>query len=263
MTTPAAVIVDAAAYAQAVEDAVKASAAYYTGGTSVLDDDAYDRLVRGIAGEHREERRRQSQKHVAPRPDAEPPHRRLVQVGVGQQSGLAENSVAAGQWVARRSLRNAHSSIGKRSANRCRSERVLGACRWILRSDRGPVADHPPTFLYAARVPPALRFTELTMIATSEGGRSRRSAVPPRGGHGSEQRRSPTQPSRAFRPSPAVNRGRHSGTGSSAVQELRIPRSPQQRPAYVHGMAVTPAMPWWPTAHGAGIPRAGFTPPAE
>ncbi|GAQ75200.1 DNA ligase [Streptomyces turgidiscabies] len=49
MTTPAAVIVDAAAYAQAVEDAVKASAAYYTGGTSVLDDDAYDRLVRGIA----------------------------------------------------------------------------------------------------------------------------------------------------------------------------------------------------------------------
>ncbi|MGW4979410.1 NAD-dependent DNA ligase LigA [Streptomyces mirabilis] len=49
MTTPAAVIVDAAAYAQAVEDAVKASAAYYTGGTSVLDDDTYDRLVRGIA----------------------------------------------------------------------------------------------------------------------------------------------------------------------------------------------------------------------
>ncbi|GHH27307.1 DNA ligase 2 [Streptomyces lanatus] len=42
-------IVDAAAYAQAVEDAVKASAAYYAGGTSVLDDDAYDRLVRGIA----------------------------------------------------------------------------------------------------------------------------------------------------------------------------------------------------------------------
>ncbi|MGW0712203.1 NAD-dependent DNA ligase LigA [Streptomyces sp. NPDC002643] len=49
MTTSAAVIVDAAAYARAVEDAVKASAAYYTGGTSVLDDDAYDRLVRGIA----------------------------------------------------------------------------------------------------------------------------------------------------------------------------------------------------------------------
>ncbi|MGW7382803.1 NAD-dependent DNA ligase LigA [Streptomyces sp. NPDC054794] len=49
MTTPAAVIVDAAAYAQAVEDAVKASAAYYSGGTSVLDDDSYDRLVRGIA----------------------------------------------------------------------------------------------------------------------------------------------------------------------------------------------------------------------
>ncbi|MFF5480933.1 NAD-dependent DNA ligase LigA [Streptomyces sp. NPDC012935] len=49
MTTPAAVIVDAAAYAQAVEDAMKASAAYYADGTSVLDDDAYDRLVRGIA----------------------------------------------------------------------------------------------------------------------------------------------------------------------------------------------------------------------
>ncbi|MFI1441999.1 NAD-dependent DNA ligase LigA [Streptomyces fructofermentans] len=49
MTTPVAVIVDAAAYAQAVEDAVKASAAYYTGGTSALDDDVYDRLVRGIA----------------------------------------------------------------------------------------------------------------------------------------------------------------------------------------------------------------------
>ncbi|WP_240634141.1 MULTISPECIES: NAD-dependent DNA ligase LigA [Streptomyces] len=49
MTTPVAVIVDAAAYAQAVKDAVEASAAYYAGGTSVLDDDAYDRLVRGIA----------------------------------------------------------------------------------------------------------------------------------------------------------------------------------------------------------------------
>lgn len=48
MTTPVAVIVDAVAYAQAVEDAVKAAAAYYAGGTSVLDDDAYDRLVRGI-----------------------------------------------------------------------------------------------------------------------------------------------------------------------------------------------------------------------
>ncbi|MGV9557843.1 NAD-dependent DNA ligase LigA [Streptomyces sp. NPDC003401] len=49
MTTPAAQIVDAAAYARAVEDAVRASAAYYTGGTSVLDDDAYDRLARSIA----------------------------------------------------------------------------------------------------------------------------------------------------------------------------------------------------------------------
>ncbi|WP_331744042.1 NAD-dependent DNA ligase LigA (plasmid) [Streptomyces sp. NBC_01136] len=49
MTTPAAVIVDTAAYAQAIEDAVKAAAAYYAGGTSPLDDDAYDRLMRGIA----------------------------------------------------------------------------------------------------------------------------------------------------------------------------------------------------------------------
>ncbi|SER99361.1 DNA ligase (NAD+) [Streptomyces sp. yr375] len=49
MTTTGAVIVDAVAYAQAVEDAVKASAAYYAAGTSVLDDDAYDRLVRAIA----------------------------------------------------------------------------------------------------------------------------------------------------------------------------------------------------------------------
>lgn len=49
MTTPVAQIVDAAAYAQAVEDAVKAAAAYYEGGSSPLDDDAYDRLVRGIA----------------------------------------------------------------------------------------------------------------------------------------------------------------------------------------------------------------------
>ncbi|BCL32934.1 NAD-dependent DNA ligase LigA [Streptomyces aurantiacus] len=48
MTTPAAVIVDAAGYAQAVEDAVKASAAYYTGGTSPMDDDTYDRLVRAV-----------------------------------------------------------------------------------------------------------------------------------------------------------------------------------------------------------------------
>ncbi|MEV7979829.1 NAD-dependent DNA ligase LigA [Streptomyces sp. NPDC086519] len=49
MTTPAAEITDAATYAQAVEEAVGAAAAYYAGGTSALDDDAYDRLVRGIA----------------------------------------------------------------------------------------------------------------------------------------------------------------------------------------------------------------------
>ncbi|MFH9728992.1 NAD-dependent DNA ligase LigA [Streptomyces sp. NPDC017260] len=49
MTTPSAVIVDAAAYAQAVEDAARAAAAYYAGGSSPLDDDTYDRLARGIA----------------------------------------------------------------------------------------------------------------------------------------------------------------------------------------------------------------------
>lgn len=45
----AAQIVDAAAYAQAVQDALGAAAAYYAGGTSPLDDDVYDRLVREIA----------------------------------------------------------------------------------------------------------------------------------------------------------------------------------------------------------------------
>ncbi|XVQ14641.1 NAD-dependent DNA ligase LigA [Spirillospora sp. CA-255316] len=42
-------IVDQAAYADAVETAVAAAAAYYGEGDSALDDDAYDRLVRGIA----------------------------------------------------------------------------------------------------------------------------------------------------------------------------------------------------------------------
>ncbi|ANB04537.1 DNA ligase [Streptomyces ambofaciens] len=49
MTTPASVIVDSAAYAQAVEDAARAAAAYYAGGSSPLDDATYDRLARGIA----------------------------------------------------------------------------------------------------------------------------------------------------------------------------------------------------------------------
>ncbi|MEU6988069.1 NAD-dependent DNA ligase LigA [Streptomyces sp. NPDC046324] len=46
-TTP--VLADAAAYARAVEDAQQAAAAYYAGGTSPLDDDAYDHLARAIA----------------------------------------------------------------------------------------------------------------------------------------------------------------------------------------------------------------------
>ncbi len=49
MTTPVAQILDAAGYARAVEDVVRAAAAYYTDGTSPLDDDAYDRLVREIS----------------------------------------------------------------------------------------------------------------------------------------------------------------------------------------------------------------------
>lgn len=49
MTTPVAQIVDAAGYARAVEDVVQAAAAYYTDGTSPLDDDTYDRLVREIS----------------------------------------------------------------------------------------------------------------------------------------------------------------------------------------------------------------------
>jgi DNA ligase (NAD+) len=46
---PAAVLPDLDAYTQAVQQAVQAAAAYYCGGDSPLDDDAYDRLVRGIA----------------------------------------------------------------------------------------------------------------------------------------------------------------------------------------------------------------------
>ncbi|MFI2367779.1 NAD-dependent DNA ligase LigA [Streptomyces sp. NPDC018833] len=46
---PAALVADAAAYAAAVETAAKSAAAYYAMGESALDDDAYDRLVRGIA----------------------------------------------------------------------------------------------------------------------------------------------------------------------------------------------------------------------
>ncbi len=46
---PITLLADPTAYAEAVQLAVAASAAYYRDGTSTLDDDAYDRLVRGIA----------------------------------------------------------------------------------------------------------------------------------------------------------------------------------------------------------------------
>ncbi|MER5626347.1 NAD-dependent DNA ligase LigA [Streptosporangium sp. NPDC002544] len=45
---PIAVLTDDTAYAEAVQLAVDSAAAYYADGTSTLDDDAYDRLARGI-----------------------------------------------------------------------------------------------------------------------------------------------------------------------------------------------------------------------
>ncbi|MFF4621180.1 NAD-dependent DNA ligase LigA [Nonomuraea jabiensis] len=47
-TLPYTVLADDTAYAEAVQLAVDSAAAYYADGTSALDDDAYDRLVRGI-----------------------------------------------------------------------------------------------------------------------------------------------------------------------------------------------------------------------
>ncbi|MEV4888088.1 NAD-dependent DNA ligase LigA [Nonomuraea sp. NPDC055795] len=55
---PLTLIADHAAYAEAVQLALDASAAYYADGTSTLDDDSYDRLLRGIVAyeeEHPEE----------------------------------------------------------------------------------------------------------------------------------------------------------------------------------------------------------------
>ncbi|MEU3169254.1 NAD-dependent DNA ligase LigA [Streptosporangium sp. NPDC006930] len=55
---PSTLLADQTAYAEAVQLALDAAAAYYGDGTSTLDDDAYDRLVRGIEayeGEHPEE----------------------------------------------------------------------------------------------------------------------------------------------------------------------------------------------------------------
>ncbi|MER6831538.1 NAD-dependent DNA ligase LigA [Streptosporangium sp. NPDC000563] len=55
---PSTLLADQTAYAEAVQLALDAAAAYYGDGTSTLDDDAYDRLVRGIEAyedEHPEE----------------------------------------------------------------------------------------------------------------------------------------------------------------------------------------------------------------
>ncbi|WP_168712439.1 NAD-dependent DNA ligase LigA [Streptomyces sp. A1277] len=54
MTNSAVVLADTAAYAAAVEQASQAAAAYYATGESTLDDDAYDRLARGIAAYEQE-----------------------------------------------------------------------------------------------------------------------------------------------------------------------------------------------------------------
>ncbi|MGW0662958.1 NAD-dependent DNA ligase LigA [Streptodolium elevatio] len=48
-TAPTVVVADRAAYLEAVEQVRAAAAAYYGDGTSALDDDAFDRLMRGIA----------------------------------------------------------------------------------------------------------------------------------------------------------------------------------------------------------------------
>ncbi|WP_199563562.1 MULTISPECIES: NAD-dependent DNA ligase LigA [unclassified Streptomyces] len=54
MTNSAVVLADHASYAAAVDEAAQAAAAYYATGESTLDDDAYDRLARGIAAYERE-----------------------------------------------------------------------------------------------------------------------------------------------------------------------------------------------------------------
>ncbi|MEW1890821.1 NAD-dependent DNA ligase LigA [Streptomyces sp. NBC_00523] len=54
MTNSAVVLADRVSYAAAVEEAAQAAAAYYATGESTLDDDAYDRLARGIAAYERE-----------------------------------------------------------------------------------------------------------------------------------------------------------------------------------------------------------------
>ena len=54
----AATLADSAAYTEAVGTAATAAAAYYATGESALDDDAYDRLVRGIAAYEAEHPRR-------------------------------------------------------------------------------------------------------------------------------------------------------------------------------------------------------------
>ncbi|MFE6800937.1 NAD-dependent DNA ligase LigA [Streptomyces sp. NPDC057681] len=75
------VLADAAAYAQAVTDASLAAGAYYTGGTSALDDDAYDRLVRAVAA------------YEADHPDEVLPHSPTGKVGGGAVEGDVPHTV--------------------------------------------------------------------------------------------------------------------------------------------------------------------------
>lgn len=78
---PAAVLPDFDAYVRAVADAALASAAYYTDGTSKLDDDTYDRLVRGIEA------------YEAEHPEAVVPHSPTGKVAGGAVEGDVPHTV--------------------------------------------------------------------------------------------------------------------------------------------------------------------------
>jgi hypothetical protein len=77
--------------------------------------------------------------------------------------GLVENSVAAGQRVARRLLRNAHAPIRKRLADRCRSGHILG-----LTVQRCSISCQTPS-LQAAHFKEWLRFLGFIPFRLSEG----------------------------------------------------------------------------------------------
>lgn len=78
---PHVVLADHAAYAEAVRVAVEANAAYYGDGDSPLDDDAYDRLFRGI------------QAYEAAHPDEVLPHSPTGKVAGGAVTGDVPHTV--------------------------------------------------------------------------------------------------------------------------------------------------------------------------